>query len=877
MTDDSNILPSKQPTPFPPPGPAGDPEVLKPLKMLLGMLPVASVADLADDARKHYGYLQSIHYHDFHGYLHHHWIELSPLFDDLSIRPDAEFLRRFIPLSEKFSYERVFEIRSSLKSEFSNEFQNWALPKHFTREWLFDLLLLSAATTYWIDDDLAEIQGRLLAEFLTALRSLQLSHGEKYVVWQYVAWLHAREKRVPKGIEELAALIQPFDCFTPLPGDVWADHALVELQRFPDTARRKWHLLLSHAASASSPKPSAKWMKSAQQLIAAIGRDQFLLTIKQWLEKEPEGTSQPILVRCLVTPWDTAVQRVNSQCVRGLVWMLGDAAASDSHLPRTLAQVALGAFKKVPGKGPRAPKVGNAAIYSLSQIRSLEAVGQLAMLKVRIKGGSVQKEIEKAFNVAATALNVSREEIEEIAVPTYELEPGGTREVNFGEHVARIQITGSTAALSWSDAKGKTLKSVPARVKQEHKDELKDLQQSVKDIQGMLPAQKDRIDNLFLAQKSWPLTVWKERYLDHPLVGAIAQRLIWMVDRVPTLFVNDVAQSVTGEALEFGRTAEVSLWHPVDRLVAEVLAWRDRLSDLRITQPFKQAHREVYLLTEAELRTNTYSNRFAAHVIRQHQFQALCAARGWKNRLRLMVDDSYEPPTKWLPQWGLRAEFWVEGIGGDYGTDTNESGVFLRLATDQVRFYREDAAQNSAHAGGGGYGQNWQRGPAEALPLEQIPPLVFSEIMRDVDLFVGVASVGNDPTWNDGGPDGRFRDYWQSYSFGDLSGSASTRKQVLEKLVPRLKIASVCSFSDKFLVVRGKRRTYKIHLGSGNILMEPNDQYLCIVPDSRTRANQGDLHLPFEGDQTLSIILSKALLLAADDKITDVTITRQIG
>jgi hypothetical protein len=24
-------------------------------------------------------------------------------------------------------------------------------------------------------------------------------------------------------------------------------------------------------------------------------------------------------------------------------------------------------------------------------------------------------------------------------------------------------------------------------------------------------------------------------------------------------------------------------------------------------------------------------------------------------------------------------------------------------------------------------------------------------------------------------------------------------------------------------------RTYKIHLGSGNILMNPNDQYLCIV------------------------------------------------
>ncbi len=101
------------------------------------------------------------------------------------------------------------------------------------------------------------------------------------------------------------------------------------------------------------------------------------------------------------------------------------------------------------------------------------------------------------------------------------------------------------------------------------------------------------------------------------------------------------------------------------------------------------------------------------------------------------------------------------------------------------------------------------------------PPLVLSEVMRDVDLFVGVASVGADPEWSDGGPDGRYRDYWNSYSFGDLSANAKTRKELLQGLVPRLKIAERCSFDDKFLVVRGDLRTYKIHLGSSNILMEP--------------------------------------------------------
>lgn len=95
-------------------------------------------------------------------------------------------------------------------------------------------------------------------------------------------------------------------------------------------------------------------------------------------------------------------------------------------------------------------------------------------------------------------------------------------------------------------------------------------------------------------------------------------------------------------------------------------------------------------------------------------------------------------------------------------------------------------------------------------------------------------------------------------------------------MIPRLKIAERCSFRERFLIVQGNKRTYRIHLGSGNILMEPNDQYLCIVPDRSATSKPNDLFLPFEGDNVLSIILSKALLLADDDKIKDSTIMRQI-
>ena len=68
--------------------------------------------------------------------------------------------------------------------------------------------------------------------------------------------------------------------------------------------------------------------------------------------------------------------------------------------------------------------------------------------------------------------------------------------------------------------------------------------------------------------------------------------------------------------------------------------------------------------------------------------------------------------------------------------------------------------------------------------------------------------------------------------------------------------------------------SYAIHLGSLNILIRPSNRYLCIVPG---RKNPRAARLPFAGDATFSIILSKAYMLNDDDKITDPTILTQLG
>ncbi|MGY3233588.1 hypothetical protein ACVMAJ_000478 [Bradyrhizobium sp. USDA 4448] len=72
----------------------------------------------------------------------------------------------------------------------------------------------------------------------------------------------------------------------------------------------------------------------------------------------------------------------------------------------------------------------------------------------------------------------------------------------------------------------------------------------------------------------------------------------------------------------------------------------------------------------------------------------------------------------------------------------------------------------------------------------------------------------------------------------------------------------------------GKRTTYRIHLGSGASQLADSGRHLCMVP----KGSEDELDIvPSEGDQTLSLILSKAMLLAQDDRIEDPSILSQLA
>lgn len=652
----------------------------------------------------------------------------------------------------------------------------------------------------------------------------------------------------------------------PLRPDVWGKLVKPLLETMEKQTREHWLAVLHHCALAKSSTPSGKWLAEAKRRIEPLKTQNLATLMCEW-------------IGAFCKKHDERLDEENATLLKGLAWCCFE--LEHERLATVLGDAAIEGYRKLPGIGPRAPKVAGACVYALKNMPGLDGAAQLERVRLNTKQATFLKGIEAALDEAAHRAGMTREDMEELTVPTFELQEGGRR-VYIGDASVELRIIGARVHLQWFNAAGKPCKTAPATVKRDEKQALKDLKRLSDDMAHMLAAQRERIERLPLIERTWSLATWRKRYLEHPLVGTLVSHLIWRFtdgERICTgIWHERHLVDVHDQPLQFTDEAIVTLWHPIFSTAEEILAWREYLEQHTITQPFKQAHREVYLLTDAERNTRVYSNRFAAHILRQHQFNALAIGRGWHNKLRLAVDDVYPPATLLLPHWGLRAEFWVEGAGDNYETDINDAGTYFYLTTDQVRFYEIDASESYAHAGGGSYVSTSWGGEKTAVPLslDQTPPLVFSEVLRDIDLFVGVASVGNDPTWQDGGPEGRYRDYWHLYSFGELSATAETRKQILERLIPRLSLAQRCRIEGRFLKVQGDLRAYKIHLGSGNILMEPNDQYLCIVPGRGVSSTQ-DLYLPFEGDAVLAIILSKAFLLAEDIKITDPTITSQIG
>lgn len=644
-----------------------------------------------------------------------------------------------------------------------------------------------------------------------------------------------------------------------MPGDPVGRDLIVYFAGIDDDPEEVTYLMEVFAALPASGKPSARWLKAV-----AASREDL---------RDPAALLVGLL-QTIVTAGDASDYRYvgeqNEEFIRGAVRYAG--TLGDATVLEPLGRVARHMVKVIGGQygSPRSLKLANSAVAALADLALPGSITELQSLQRTIRHGTLLKQITKAIDALAAAQGITTEQLLEQAVERHELGADGTRDVPLSRGNARITVTARAAALSFVDENGKEKKSFPADVKDADEETLAALKEQLKSIRKTVASERHRIDGILGSGRTWPVHDWRRYYVEHPVTGRITRDLIWVFEPAGAdvqAATSPSADAVVGRPvdastvlLDDGTTAPipadatVSLWHPVLAVPTAVGAWRQHCLDHQLVQPVKQAFREIYVITPAERETGTYSNRFAGHVFRQVQARALMKGRGWKAPPLAWWDDGRDFAVATSVRGDLVVEFVYDPIEE---LEPDGSELFPLCTSDQVRVRSADAE--------------------DPLVLADVPALAFSEAMRDVDLVIGVTSIGADPEWEDRGPDAlaeRLRAYWGDYGFGDLSAAGEVRRDVLATLLPSLAIADRCELEERFLVVRGDLRTYRIHLGSGNIQMEPNAEYLCIVTAGRGAA--GKLFLPLDDDPVLTLILSKAFLLAADASITDATIVEQI-
>lgn len=379
--------------------------------------------------------------------------------------------------------------------------------------------------------------------------------------------------------------------------------------------------------------------------------------------------------------------------------------------------------------------------------------------------------------------------------------------------------------------KGRALKAIPKNVRQssvyqEAKDTVTQVREHVRRVRkGLLERNLASGRTLALDELTHLLTI--------PTIRTMLEKLILLTDD-GTLGLLAPQENVlcTLDGARHPLDGPVTIAHPYHLSLAGTLEdWQRAIVHRRIVQPVKQAFRELYLLTPAEQRTATCSNRFAGHTVDGRIAARLLTGRGWQ------IAHGYQEASAYKEFAGLRAIFEFPVVGYYLGSPDPAQ-------TDRIFFV---PSFSQAHRKG-----NWRD---LSIPLEQVPPPIFSEVMRDADLVVSVAQTN-----------------------GSLLFSPEVYDRVADlvrALLQDLGLQGV-AVEGHFAYVQGKLASYRVHLASASIHIEPGG-YLCIVPAGWGQ-KQEQLFLPFvdQDERKVSEVISKILLLLDDDQITDQSILNQI-
>ena len=382
----------------------------------------------------------------------------------------------------------------------------------------------------------------------------------------------------------------------------------------------------------------------------------------------------------------------------------------------------------------RDERIANTCAAALGTQDDAAAFAALGLMKARVTNRNVSKQIARALETAAARRGMSPSELLELSIPTMGLDASGRREETIGDEVAVMAIDAEgEVSLAWRGPDGQGRANPPKAFVDAHAAEVRRLKEEAKELKKAVALERGRIEDLFVEDREWDIETWRQRYVRHPLSGTFGRRLIWrVVDGSSSRSVMPADDGTLSRGGWLGGRGGRGRAHSTlapDRCDGDgrrlLACGAHRAAD----PPAVQAGIPRGL--PAHPGRGSDGSGFGpvrGHILLYSQARALMLARRWgTNFLGPFDGGDVGIAKREFPSHGLRAEFRHDAI---WPLEPARSEV-THCTTGQVRFIRI--------------------GDGEPVPLREVPAIVFSEAMRDVDLFVSVSSVGADRNWQDRG------------------------------------------------------------------------------------------------------------------------------
>ena len=311
-----------------------------------------------------------------------------------------------------------------------------------------------------------------------------------------------------------------------------------------------------------------------------------------------------------------------------------------------------------------------------------------------------------------------------------------------------------------------------------------------------------------------------ENLMTNPVIAPILKSLVFKMENDLGYYVDKKLKSVKKKSVAVKDDSLLKIAHCFDLFKSgDWSAYQKDIFDRELKQPFKQVFRELYVKTVDE-KGRDKSLRYAGHQVQPSKTVALLKTRRW------IIDG----------QEGLEKVYYKENIIAKiFALADWFSPADIEAPTlEEVQFF--------------------DRKTFKPILIDEVPDLIFTEVMRDIDLVVSVAHVGDvDPE--------------ASHSTIEM------RKAIVEFNCKLFKLKNV-TFAENHALIKGERAEYSIHLGSGLIHQKAGSAINVLPVHSQHR---GRVFLPFiDDDPKTAEIMAKVLLFAQDDKIKDVFILEQI-